>query len=223
VHLVTDTWRRGPLNAEQIYSRRAAIRLRRLLDECGYPTHLLERANALSSTSKIGMESCLHLLSGDVPWSWSNTHTLCVVFERDPGFFFDEEHAAKPTNAVSVISAEGGATTVWCPPAGLGSKTLTGNTKLRYVVRAVPWFKHEVPGIYVYRARPIQIEDLSPDDLYVLENDGSFEVASLDRITSDSAIFSGHTDASIRRIHLPTDDEAVPGVAGDVIGVMALR
>lgn len=210
------------MKAEQIYSRRAAGKLSRLLDEAGFSPRLLERAETLAAKTSLDRNECFHLLSGDVPWSWSSVHKLCSTFDVQPGFFLDESQSI-PASAMPVISAEGGAATVWCPPPGIGQSGGHTKSKLKYVVRAAPLSRTERPSLYVYRIRPVHCSDLIRDGQYVIHQDESLEVATFDHNTADSAIFSGYTDASIMRVPLPSDGNAISGIAGDVVGIVSIR
>ncbi len=211
------------MKPDQTYSRRGATRLGRLLSELGFPTSLLDRSAGLAKRTKLDQDSSLHLLSGEVPWSLSNIATLCETFGKEPGFFLDGQHAPLPTSAVTVPSAEGGESTVWCPPAGIGTKKLPPNAQLRHVTRLVPRMGAESVGMYVFCIAEVRPSGLKAGCQYVLSGDDGLEVASFEHATSEAAILTGCCEPTIHRIPLPARDAAIESIIGEVVGLIIVR
>lgn len=195
----------------------------RLLNELGFPASLLARSEALANRTHLDRQSCLHLMSGDVPWSLSNIAKLCEGFDRQPGFFLDEQHAPLPSKAVTVPSAEGGESTVWCPPDGLGVKKPRPGAHLRHVTRLVPRMGPEVVGMYVFCEAQVTADELTAGCQYVLSSEDGLEVASFEHATGEAAIFTGCCEPTIHRIPLPEQGAIFENITGEVVGLIIVR
>lgn len=212
------------MNPDQLFSRRAATMLSKLLNDLGYPTALLERAKGLSAQTKIDRDTCLQVLSGEVPWTWTTIERICSSFGKQPGFFLDDHpNPSIPVTAVAVPSAEGGETTVWCPPNGVGQTPPNPDAQLRHVTRLVPRLGQHVVGTYVFRLAPIRPRDLVGGAQYVIRADSGLEVATFEHTTSEAAIFSGSSEMSIHRIQLPSESSSMDQVMGEVLGLIVVR
>jgi hypothetical protein len=203
-----------------IYSRQGAARLGRLLSELGFPTSLLARAAGLSKRTRLDQNSCLQLLSGEVPWSLSDLATLCEAFSKEPGFFLDQQHTPMPTSAIAVPNAEGGESTVWCPPSGIGTHNLHPDAQLRHVTRLIPRMGPTTVGLYVFHLCPIKPSFLKAEAQYVLVEEDGLQVATFDHTTGDAAIFTGSCEATIHRTPLPARDAVIDSVIGEVVGLI---
>lgn len=195
----------------------------RLLDELGFPQHLVERSRALSTFLELNLDTCTHLLSGEVPWRWDNIHLLCSNFSKEPGYFFDSEPLKLPSRVSVVTSVEGGASSVWCPPPGLGDRSLPVDAKLSYLVRSVPRVKAELIGMHVFHHRDLLSTEFQKGKQYVLSTEDGYELVEFDHLTNDSAIFIGSTEDVIHRVPISEDSGMVNLILGDVVGVVVLR
>lgn len=221
--MVTLSSQRGEeLKPEMVYSRRAAASLARLLNELGYPPGLLERSEGLSRKLDLDLSSCLQLLSGEVPWTWSNTDLICRTFGKQPSFFFDAEIATVPASARTVPNADGGESTVWCPPSGLGSKVLSKGDTLRHVTRPVARLGAGTVGLYVYRLAEISANDLIVGEQYVVTCAEGLEVVVYDHSTKDAAIFAGCSESTIHRIE-HAKSGPMEAIVGEVVGLIIVR
>lgn len=189
----------------------------------GFPTGLLDRSAGLSERIKLDQDSCLHMLSGEVPWSFSHIATLCDAFGKEPGFFLDRQHAPLPTTAIAVPSAEGGETTVWCPPSGIGTKQLPAGAQLRHVTRLVPRLGPEIVGMYVFYLSTVTAGELKAGSQYVLSGADGLDVASFEHTTSEAAIFTGCSEPTIHRVPLPERDAPFENITGEVVGLIIVR
>lgn len=211
------------MSSDQLFSRRAAAKLSRLLNDLGYPTALLERATTLSETTKMPRETCFQVLSGEVPWTWYTLDRLCETFGKQPGFFLDLQDSSIPVAAVTVPSAEGGESTVWCPPRGLGRSLLNPDEQLRHVTRLVPRVGPDVVGLYVFKVVSVREGDLAETCQYILTNGNGIEVVTFEHRTKEAAIFSGCSDASIHRVLLPITGSPIGEIIGEVVGLIIVR
>lgn len=170
---------------------------------------------------RIGLDqdSCLHILSGDVPWSLVDVAALCDAFGKEPGFFFDQHHAPISTSAISVPSAEGGESTVWCPPSGIGTKKLPSNAQLRHVTRLVPKLGIDTVGMYIFFLSEITASDLKAGCQYILSFEDGLEVVSFESATSEAAVFRGSCEPKIHRITLPDREAQIGLIVGEVVGL----
>ena len=211
------------MDSANIYAARAAQRLRKILDEAGYPQALLERARGLSRATKLSEQEATHLLSGVVPWCWSHIHAVCMAFSKSPGYLFDEDvQSSIPSKAMVVTSAEGGESTVWCPPAGLGCKG-SPQSKLRYVVRAVGRDGKDKVALFIFCEGFVFLKDLAEGDLFVMGGDAEREIACFEHVTQGSAIFKGTSEPTIYRRSIATEESgAIEGVLGAVVGVVEI-
>jgi hypothetical protein len=203
-----------------IYSRQGAARLGQLLSELGFPASLLARSAGLSKRTQLDQNSCLQLLSGDVPWSLSDLATLAEAFSKEPGFFLDQHPTQLPTSAITVPNAEGGEATVWCPPSGIGTYHLRPDSQLRHVTRLIPRMGPTTVGLYVFHLCTITPSLLKADAQYVLDDEEGLQVASFDHSTGDAAIFTGSCEPTIHRVPFAAQDAAFDSVIGEVVGLI---
>ena len=149
----------------------------------------------------------------------SNIAALCDAFGKEPSFFFDQNHAPISTSAISVPSAEGGESTVWCPPAGIGTKKLPAKVQLRHVTRLVPKMGVETVGMYVFCLSEVRASDLKPGCQYILSFDDGLEVASFESATSEAGVLRGCCEPKIHRISLPDREAPIGLIIGEVVGL----
>lgn len=208
-----------------VYAARAAKRLKGLLDEGGYPLDLLGRAGAVSGLLAISQDEAMHLMSGKVPWSWSNIARVCEAFCRSPGYFLDEGgEEPLPSDAKVVTGVGGGESTVWRAPTGL-ARPLPSTARLRYVVLPTPNVPAEARCLRVFNAREVTARQLQTGLEYVIENDEGHDVMRLVRLRDTSAVFEALDDKSTLLVPVAAktgrSPEAAPRVVGDVIGTIA--
>lgn len=210
---------------ELVYAARAASRLTQLLNEGGYPLDLLERAGALSCLLAVSQDEAMHLLSGKVPWSWSNIARACEVFGRSPGYFLDERaDEPLPSDIKVVAGVGGGESTVWRAPTGL-ARPVVAAARLRYVTLPTPSVPADARCLRVFNARDVPAPDLQPGLEYVIETADGCDVMKLVRIRDASAVFEALDDKSTLLVPVAAitgrNVVAPPRVIGDVIGTVA--
>jgi len=207
----------------------AALRLRKLLDECGFPTDAGGQAAAVAGKLHVDMHVALELLSGLHPWSWDHLAQICEVFEKSPGFFLDPVNTGHlPSDTRLVVSAEGGESIAWRTPAGFSSQEIPSDARLRYIASPLPRFSADSPSICIFCLEEVPIARLGVGRNYVIEDDDGYEVMSLTSVSSNAVIFSSLDEKRGRVMSLKTmidDDEemATPRIAGWVVGTIVFH
>ena len=121
------------MTADASYAQRAAKRLNKLLDEEGFPYDLLGRATAIGERLGSDLQTAQQLLSGLVPWTWTQLEQVCAVFGRKPGYFLDSVAGEPlPSDIRVVTGVDGGESLVWRTPHGFLQDPPPDNATLRY-------------------------------------------------------------------------------------------
>jgi hypothetical protein len=167
------------MTADARYARRAATRLNALLDEEGFPYDALGRSRAVADRIGAGMQAAQQLLSGLVPWSWNQVDTVCSVFQRPPGYFFDPVVSEPlPSDARLVTSSDGGESIVWRSPHGFLRHAPAPGARLRYLTMRHQVARYPLGSLLVYAEEVFGAQGPRPrpGDAYVVGRGDRLEV-----------------------------------------------
>lgn len=166
------------MTADARYARRAATRLNALLDEEGFPFDALGRSRTVADWIGASMQTAQQLLSGLVPWSWDQVDTVCSVFQRPPGYFFDPVFEPLPSDARLVTSSDGGESIVWRSPHGFLRHAPAPGTPLHYLTMRDQVARYPLGSLLVYAEEVFRADAARPraGDAYVIVRGDRLEV-----------------------------------------------
>lgn len=215
--------------SDQALFMTAKLRLRKLLEEQGFPNDTDGLVIALAG--RLHIEPCVaqELLSGVNPWSWDQLAKICEDFGRSPGFFLDPVIAGHlPSDTRLVVSAEGGESIAWRTPAGLSTQEVPRDARLRYISSPLPRFSAESQSICIYCLDDVPFQRLQVGSNYVIEDNDGYEVMSLTSVNSNAVIFSSIDERrgrvmSLEPPHGNGGEWTSPRIAGWVMGTIVFH
>ncbi len=220
------TTEKEPMSADAIFSQRAAARLVKLLDHLGYPFDLLGRSTAIGQKLGITMQAGQQLLSGVVPWTWEQLHSVCTFFEKEPGFFLDEEFLDKvPVDTQAVPSSDGGKTIAFSPPPGFLARALEPGARLRYLRERSDASPFSQGTLLIYAQQTCQAGDVRPGDSYVIDRGDYLEVMRCQSANESIASFESPGDRGVA-LMIPfeaRDNASAARIAGIVIAAISAQ
>ena len=191
------------MTADAIYARRAAARLNTLLDQNGFPYDLCGRSTAVGEQLGTDLQSAQQLLSGLVPWSWTQLEQVCAAFGRTPGYFLDEGGGEPlPSDVRLVTGIDGGESLVWRTPRGFLPDPPPVGTPLRYFTMRQRAAGFAYGSLLVYSEQALQPQPLKVGRPYVVDRGDGAELMRFRQ---------GHrTVASFEPVHEPGVSVLVP-------------
>jgi hypothetical protein len=212
------------MTADQVFAQRAANRLNALLDEQGAPFDLLGRSSLVAQLMQATPQEAQQLLSGKVPWSWTQVARACGTFGRNPGFFLDEHPVPGiPTDTCVVPGADGGETIVWRAPRGFIKNPASATARLRYMTQ------HDVHGPYplcsllVYAEQRFTPKTLTQASAYVIESDSGLEAMRCVDVHDHVASFESSRPGALARVVQYADEasndhtDRLPRIVGRIL------
>lgn len=164
-----------------------------MLDEEGYPSTLLGRSAGLAQKLSIDPTAATQLLSGIVPWTWSDLQAACAVFDKSPGFFLDKRPTGEmPSDTKVVPSMEGGESIVWRVPHGFLKRqfSMGPDVVLKYVMAPEDISEMFEPScLLVFATHPHVALNLILGDAYVLQTNAGVEVMRCIDVLDEAARF----------------------------------
>lgn len=214
--------------ADTVYAERAARRLKKLLDEQGFPLDTLGRSVALSRLLQMSEAAALQVMSGKVPWDWETVQKVCKSFGKEPGYLLDDVPVeGMPSDVRIVTSVAGGESIVWRMPTGFYGTPVTKSSELRYLVDTQPVADGAAIALHVFEQRVVGRGDLEAGALYVVESEEGYSLMTFTSIKGQQACFSSRYEASEMQIAMSSNDEpgeqaSLPRVAGQLLGSIGL-
>lgn len=212
------------MTADATFAERAAARLRKLLDEHGYPFDLLGRSNAISARLGITEQAGQQLLSGVVPWTWQQLASVCSAFQKEPGFFLDKDLSANlPTDTVAVTSSDGGETIAIRAPKGFLRSSCTPGTRLRYLTERSEASSFKQGSLLIYTEVEMLPGEVHADSIYVVDHHENLEVMRCQSVSAAAASFEPVTRRGVALI-VPfevREDSAEARIVGRVVATLA--
>lgn len=191
------------MTADSTFARRAAARLNTLLDENGFPYDLLGRATAVATRVGTDLQSAQQLMSGLVPWSWTQLDQVCTAFERTPGYFLDAMGGEPlPSDVRLVTGVDGGESLVWRTPRGFLHDPPPAGATLRYFTMRQRAAGFAYGSLLVYAEEAFQPQPFMLGRPYVVDRGDGAELMRYQQ---------GHqTVASFEPVHEPGVSVLVP-------------
>lgn len=214
--------------ADSLYAERAARRLKKLLDEQGFPLDTLGRSVALSRLLLMSEATAIQVMSGKVPWDWDTVQKVCKSFDKQPGYLLDDVPAeGMPSDVRIVTSVAGGEAIVWRMPTGFYGTPVTKSSELRYLVDSTPSADGAAISLHVFEQRAIGRGDLTIGTIYVVESEEGYSLMTFTSVKGQLACFSSRSEASEVLIAMSSNDEpgenaSLPRVAGQLLGSIGL-
>jgi len=212
------------MTADATFAERAAARLRKILDEHGYPFDLLGRSNAVSAKLGITDQAGQQILSGIVPWTWTQLETVCMAFQKEPGYFLDKDFSASlPTDTVAVTSSDGGETIAIRAPKGFLRSSGTPGTRLRYLTERSEASSFKQGSLLIYAEVGMDPGDVQAGNSYVVAHHENLEVMRCQSVSAAVASFEPVTRRGVALI-VPfevREDSAEARIVGRVVATLA--
>ncbi len=209
------------MSADATFANRAAARLNKLLDEQGTPFDALGRATAISELLNLSFQGAQQLLSGTVPWSWTQLQSVCDRFERNPGYFLDPEYGgALPSDTQVVPSADGGESIVWRAPRGFLRRPTPQNASLRYLTEHRGAAEFPQGSLLVYAEHLLPAAKIVPGAPYVIARHGALQVMHCTNSRDSLATFEDIREPGVAVVvpfSAPPEDVDIARIAGSVI------
>jgi hypothetical protein len=209
--------------ADASYAKRAASRLNALLDESGFPYDLLGRARTLGEKLGAGLETAQQLLSGLVPWSYSQLDQVCAAFGRAPGYFLDPVTGERlPTDARLVTGVDGGESLVWRTPRGFLQDPPATDATLRYFTMRQPRAPVPLGSLLVYAEEALQPNPFKLGRTYVVDRGNGAELMRFKQGHRTVAAFEPVHEPGVA-VMVPLDSsgkQTTDAVAARVIGTV---
>lgn len=196
--------------AAESYSKRASLRLIRLLDDEGGPTDLLGRIAVLKERAQLSDDEARHLLGGVVVCRWDQLDKMCQAFRKTPGFFLDPEpETPMPTDAKRVPSSEGGETAVLRVPKDFGHAQTAIDLPWRYGMFRRDQGPFGLGSLLVYAEG---WNEPRVGRTYAIETDDRLDFLRCDEVRPNDATFRGFEAAGGRTLHIPRAAPSHPDV-----------
>jgi hypothetical protein len=216
------------MTADATYAQRAANRLKTLLDEEGFPYDLLGRATAVGERLGIDLQAAQQLLSGVVPWTWTQLEQVCAMFERKPGYFLDSVVGEPlPSDIRVVTGVDGGESIVWRTPHGFLPVPPPDSATLRYFTMRQRDTGFAFGSLLVYAEDVLQPHRFKVGRPYVVDRGDGAELMRFRKSHQTVATFEPMHEPGVSVLvpldvsgH-PTQDAAATRVTGTVFAAIS--
>lgn len=182
----------SPASLGRLFSNR----LRRALDQMGFPANTVDRARALAKPLDLDESTATSLLNGALLPDWELFISICGFTKSQPGFFLDESINQYPPDTRVVKPLISGENIVVRLPPKVSRDWGPASAEWTYLETKAPMGFGILANDYIVNfACPAKPHAVHVDTLYLIGVRNSFEVRTCVEVAKGRAVLAGDKEA----------------------------